>query len=209
MISTRSSPRALRFGVYEADLTSGELRKRGVKIKLHGQPFQVLVLLLQRPGEVITREEISDTLWGDDTFVDIEHGVATAISKIRDALDDSADSPRYVETLPRRGYRFIAQVEPVIAETAEFASTNRESPPKAESEIHATKAVSKPPISHFKRGAILAGLVVLMLVSVTGLSLFNYRIRQRATEAPVTSVRSIAVLPFESLSGRRISLQMA
>jgi Tol biopolymer transport system component/DNA-binding winged helix-turn-helix (wHTH) protein len=102
--------RLLRFGIFEADLRSGELRKAGVKMKLTGQPFQVLSILLERPGEVVTREEFQSQLW-PDTFVDVDHNLNTAINKIREVLGDSAENPRFVETLPRRGYRFIAPVE--------------------------------------------------------------------------------------------------
>jgi len=97
-----------RFGVFELDLVAGELRKNGVKLRLQGQPFQVLALLLERAGEVVTREELQKTLWPSDTFVDFDHSLNTAINKVREALGDSASSPRYVETLARRGYRFIA-----------------------------------------------------------------------------------------------------
>src|SRR5947208_12526748 len=100
----------VRFGVFEVDLRAGELRKHGAKLKLTGQPFQVLTILLQQPGEVVTREELHKRLW-PDTFVDVDHNLNTAINKIREVLGDSADSPRFVETLPRRGYRFIAPVE--------------------------------------------------------------------------------------------------
>src|SRR5882762_10119408 len=102
------SDRRVRFGVFEADFRSGELRKSGLKIKLHAQPLAVLRVLLERPGEIVTREELQQKLWGDDTFVDFEHGLNKAINKLRDALSDKADTPRYIETLPRRGYRFIA-----------------------------------------------------------------------------------------------------
>ena len=102
--------RRLRFGDFEVDLEAGELRKAGVKQKFGGQPFQVLTILLKSPGEVVTREELQKSLW-PDTFVDVDHNLNTAINKIREALGDSAETPRYVETLPRRGYRFIASVE--------------------------------------------------------------------------------------------------
>src|SRR5271154_2419351 len=102
--------RPLRFGNFEVDLRAGELRKAGVKLKLGGQPFQVLTILLERPGQVVTREELQKQLW-PDTFVDVDHNLNTAINKIREVLGDSAESPRFVETLPRRGYRFIAPVE--------------------------------------------------------------------------------------------------
>jgi DNA-binding winged helix-turn-helix (wHTH) protein len=103
--------RLARFGVFELDLSAGELRKNGVKLRLQGQPFQVLALLLDRAGEVVTREELQQTLWPSDTFVDFDHSLNTAINKVREALGDSASSPRYVETLARRGYRFIAAVQ--------------------------------------------------------------------------------------------------
>src|SRR6201996_6825119 len=102
--------RLLRFGDFEIDLRSGELRKAGVKLKFGGQPFQVLSILLERPGDVVTREELQKRLW-PDTFVDVDHNLNTAINKIREVLGDSAESPRFVETLPRRGYRFIGAVE--------------------------------------------------------------------------------------------------
>jgi Tol biopolymer transport system component/DNA-binding winged helix-turn-helix (wHTH) protein len=111
MEESLSSPRIVRFGAYEVDLRSGELRKNGLKTKLQEQPFQVLAMLLQRPGEVVTREELQKAVWPADTFVDFDRGLNKAINKIREALGDSADSPRYVETLPRRGYRFVAPVE--------------------------------------------------------------------------------------------------
>jgi len=102
--------RPTRFGVFELDLSAGELRKNGAKLRLQGQPFQVLALLLERAGEVVTREELQQKLWPSDTFVDFDHSLNTAINKVREALGDSASNPRYVETLARRGYRFIAPV---------------------------------------------------------------------------------------------------
>ena len=102
------SSRVVRFGVFEADLSAGELRKNGLKIKLQDHPFRVLAFLLERPGGVVTREELRQRLWSADTFVEFDHSVNTAIRKIREALDDSSDNPRFVETLPRRGYRFVA-----------------------------------------------------------------------------------------------------
>lgn len=103
--------RRYRFGAFEADATTGELRRQGIRIKLNSQPFQVLTLLLDRAGQLLTREEISRELWPEGTFVDYEHGVNSAINRIREALGDTASGPRFVETLARRGYRFIAPVE--------------------------------------------------------------------------------------------------
>ena len=106
-----NSGRIARFGVFELDLVAGELRKNGAKLRLQEQPFQVLALLLQRPGDVITREELRQKLWPADTFVDFDHSLNTAVNKLRETLGDSASSPRYIETLARRGYRFIAPVQ--------------------------------------------------------------------------------------------------
>jgi len=98
---------AIRFGVFEVDLPAGELRKQGVKIKLQDQPFQLLRILLERRGEVVTREELRQRIWPADTFVDFEGGVNNAVKRLREALGDKADNPRYIETVPRKGYRFI------------------------------------------------------------------------------------------------------
>jgi DNA-binding winged helix-turn-helix (wHTH) protein len=103
--------RRYRFGAFEADASTGELRRQGIRIKLNAQPFQVLLMLLERPGDLLTREEISRELWPDGTFVDYEHGVNSAVNRVREALGDPASNPRFVETLARRGYRFVAPVE--------------------------------------------------------------------------------------------------
>src|SRR5271157_2110983 len=107
----QNNSRVARFGVFELDLSAGELRKSGVKLRLQEQPFQVLALLVERAGSVVTREELRQNLWPSDTFVDFDHSLNTAINKVREALGDSASNPRYVETLARRGYRFIGQVQ--------------------------------------------------------------------------------------------------
>jgi DNA-binding winged helix-turn-helix (wHTH) protein len=98
----------IRFSVFELDLRAGELRKDGVKVKLQEQPFQILQVLLEHPGEVVTREELQRRIWPADTFVDFDHGLYNAIKRLREALGDTAEAPRYIETLPKRGYRFIA-----------------------------------------------------------------------------------------------------
>src|SRR5580693_7939205 len=103
--------RKTRFGAFEVDLRAGEVYKHGIRLKLQDQPFQVLAVLLEHPGDVVTREELHQRLWPSDTFVDFDTGLNSAIKKLRDALSDSAEEPRYIETLPRRGYRFIARVE--------------------------------------------------------------------------------------------------
>jgi cholera toxin transcriptional activator len=111
--SPNRGPKLLRFSVFEVDLDAGELRKNGSRIRLQEQPFQVLIALLQNAGQVVTRESLRQTIWRADTFVDFDHSLNTAVNKIRESLGDSASSPRFVETLARRGYRFLAPVEPV------------------------------------------------------------------------------------------------
>ena len=142
-----------RFGVYEADPVTGELRKEGGRVRLQEQPFQVLVMLLERPGELVTREEIRQRLWGAETFVDFDHSLNTAINKLRETLNDSAAEPRYIETLARRGYRFIAPVE---------APGN--SAPAAEAPAPGASADALPPAP---RGAVrfLLALVQVMYLS--------------------------------------------
>jgi TolB-like protein/Flp pilus assembly protein TadD len=108
----------LRFGIFSVDLTTGELRKQGNRVRLQEQPFQLLAMLLAHPGELVGREEIRKRLWAADTFVDFDHGVNIAVNKLREALGDSAEKPRFIETLPRRGYRFIADVQPIQADVA-------------------------------------------------------------------------------------------
>src|SRR5437016_4560384 len=108
----------VKFGIFEADLRAGELRRNGSKVKLQEQPFQVLTVLLERPGEVVSREDLRTKLWPSDTFVDFDHGLNAAVRRLRDALGDSAENPRFVETLARRGYRFLAPVEFPSVETS-------------------------------------------------------------------------------------------
>ena len=133
MPETSSSLR-YRFGVFEADASTGELRRKGIRIKLSGQPFQLLCLLLSQPGRIFTRQEICGELWPEGTFVDYEHGVNSAINRIREALGDSAGNPRFVETLPRRGYRFIAPVQKGI---------DGEAPPTVPTEVRAPIATDE------------------------------------------------------------------
>jgi cholera toxin transcriptional activator len=111
MADAHSARATVRFGIFEADFVAGELRKRGVKVKLQEQPLQILQMLLQRPGEVVTRDELQHKIWPADTFVDFEQGLYNAVRRLRDALKDSAEKPRFIETLSRRGYRFIGTID--------------------------------------------------------------------------------------------------
>ena len=126
-----------RFGAYEVDRSSGELRKSGLRLRVQDQPFQVLLVLLERPGEVVTRDELRQKLWPADTFVDFDHSLNTVINKLREALSDSAANPRFIETLARRGYRFLAPVELV----EKFAASSL--PPTAPASVTTPSAISK------------------------------------------------------------------
>ena len=125
MEDTEQEDRTHRFGVFELDLRKGELRKHGVRLKLQQQPLQVLGILLERAGGLVTREEIQKRLWPEDTYVDFDNAINGSIRKLRDVLSDSSDTPRFIETLPRRGYRFIAPVAGVpVASTTAVALEN-------------------------------------------------------------------------------------
>src|SRR6202022_4529114 len=134
MGSTQVPPAQVRFGMFEADLGAGELRRNGVRVRLQDLPFRVLTLLLTRPGEVITREEFRQALWPSDIFVDFEQGISSAVMRLRDALRDSADSPIFIETIERRGYRWIGPIhrpEPVSVESQEKESVEKQATPLA------------------------------------------------------------------------------
>ena len=136
-----STGRIFRFGMFEAHEGSGELRKHGVRIKLHSQPFKVLLLLLERPMGIVTREEMRQRLWGSETFVDFDHGLNTAVNKIRDALGDSASAPRYVETVSGKGYRFLA---PVTKVSDAGNHTNSAAEPPAPAELSTATILTTP-----------------------------------------------------------------
>jgi len=188
------SPRLIRFGVFELDLRSGELQKQGRKIRLEGQPIQVLICLIENPGELVTREELHRKLWPADTFVNFEHGLNAAVKRLRQALNDSADNPRFVETLPRRGYRFIAPIQAGlgIAEDAVLAVAPAivEVPAAPDpSEVVSGERPSRP---NWKWP--LLGLLALVAVGM------GWILHARSQPAAPT-IRSLAVLPLDNLSG--------
>lgn len=196
------SPRGFRFGVFEADLQTGEVRKSGRKVKLQEQPFQVLVMLLKRAGDAVTREDVQKQLWPEDTFVDFEHGLNIAINKIREALGDSAENPRFVETLPKRGYRFIAPVVPLHSQATRQSPDVREVRIKIEDGLPATgpsgpgvTAAPKPARTWQK--ALLWGLSAVVPLSLAIGALLYLR------PAPPRSVvrLNMAVTPAEQLRG--------
>jgi DNA-binding winged helix-turn-helix (wHTH) protein len=127
MPDAHSTTRILRFGTFEADLIAGELRREGTKVRLQEQPFQILTILLERPGELVTREELQKRLWPADTFVDFDHSLNTAVNKLREALGDTAANPRFVQTVAKRGYRFIAPVRKEVG-TAPLSESTTASP---------------------------------------------------------------------------------
>ena len=186
----------LRFGIFELDLRAGELRKHGLRVRLQEQPFQVLAMLLEHPGEVVTREELQKKLWSADTFVDFDHGLNKAINKIREALSDSAESPRFVETVARRGYRFLAEVK--VSDAAAVRSPELATEPRTTAEAPVRPAtaaeLAKPkPLLPSRARKILA-FALLLLVAL----LVTWKLRSWSRPSPV--IRSLAVLPFESLS---------
>jgi TolB-like protein/DNA-binding winged helix-turn-helix (wHTH) protein/Flp pilus assembly protein TadD len=174
------------------DLRSGEVRKHGLKVKLQDQPFQVLALLLQHPGEVVTREELRQKLWSADTFVDFDVGLNTAIKRLRDALADSAESPRYIETLPRKGYRFIAAVASTTSAPHQDLTTGTEN--AAEHPMGALAVLRSSKLW------FVAGLLAVMLVLFVGFNIGGLRQRLLRTSA-AGRIQSLAVLPLENLSG--------
>ena len=184
------------FGVFEVDLRAGELRKRGLRLRLQQQPFQVLAILLERPGEVIAREELQKKLWPADTFVDFDHGLNKAINKIREALGDSAESPRFVETVARRGYRFLADVRTADAVPVRSPEPTPQPHPAADAHDRqnpggrlATLTRLLPP-----RAWKISTFVLLALLASFAAS------KLRSGNHPSPVIRSLAVLPLESLS---------
>ena len=191
-----SAPRArpLRFDNFELDVRAGELRKRGVRLRLHGQPLQVLAALLSHAGDVVTREELRAEIWTVDTFVDFDHSLHNAIARLREVLGDSAETPRYIETLPRRGYRFIAPVEssvesPAVSEVALGPSHSAQSAPPREVPVASARRAP--------RAFLAAGFLTFLVVS---LAVWLARTGSPSISA-ARPFNSIAVLPLENLSG--------
>ncbi len=183
----RPARATIRFGAFELDMRAGELQKAGVRIKLQEQPLQILRVLLENPGEVVTREEIQQRLWPSDTFVDFEHGLYNAIKRVREALGDSAENPQFIETVPKRGYRFIGSV---IA-----ANPNSDAAKKVIlNEI-------TPESRQLPWPAVIAVIAAFgTLMALVGLAGFKMRDRSPGT-TPVTRIQSLAVLPLTNLSG--------
>ena len=186
-MSTPNPPRAIfRFGAFELDSRTGELRKNGMRLRCQEQPMHVLVALLERPGELLTREELRCRVWPEHTFVDFDHALNTAVKKIRAALNDEADSPRYLETVPRRGYRFIAPVQTELT-------------PGRAAEEHRAEVAEDPeirrPLINRRVVALAAGLIVVVC---GGYYWNSHRARASGNNRPSRTM--LAVLPFENLT---------
>src|SRR6266850_4216932 len=194
MSSPALAARVLQFDAFELDLRTGELRKRGVKLRLQGQPLELLGILLQSAGNLVTREELRSQLWPADTFVDFDHSLHNAIARLREVLGDSAETPRYIETLPRRGYRFIAPVETIeeVRAPLRLAETNKETREGAMGE--SVPLATRP---KWRAGVILS---ILCACCAIGVAAWVAWPRLYAKNA-VPAMRSIAVLPLGNLSG--------
>jgi TolB-like protein/DNA-binding winged helix-turn-helix (wHTH) protein len=179
-----------RFGAFELNLQLGELRKNGMRLRLSGQSFQVLAVLVEHAGEVVTREELHSKLWPADTFVDFDHGLNNAVARIREALNDSADTPRYIETIPRRGYRFIT---PVPVQPASVPPGQAEPAQKAIGAAVPAPPATKPARLWLK--LLLAGAASIALLAAAFLVYRRFGVTER------TPIRSLAVLPLKNLSG--------
>jgi TolB-like protein/DNA-binding winged helix-turn-helix (wHTH) protein len=179
---------AIRFSVFEVDLRAGELRKLGVKIKLQDQPFKLLQILLERPGEVVTREELRQRIWPADTFVDFDGGVNNAVKRLREALGDKGEAPRFIETLPRRGYRFIGPILGSVPTLANGSST-----------IARLPSTTIQPQRAMRIGALIGLGSAVLLLAMVGFAPNKWWQQLRGNAVP--RISSIAVLPLQNLSG--------
>jgi len=205
------SANSLRFGVFEFDLRSRELRKHGVRIKLQEQPCQILAILLEHRGDMVTREELQHRLWPSDTFVDFDHSLNTAVMRLREALSDSSENSRFVETLPRRGYRFVAPVEErsiaatetTLAQTGEVgasqsADSKVDSPSRAL--LPVLPAIAAKPEKHVQRTTLVTVTLSVLAIVLAGAFAFRYLKRPSLASTPSSQLTSLVVLPFENLS---------
>lgn len=197
------SPRTARFGAFEAALDAGELRKHGLRVKLSEQPFQILAMLLARPGEIVSREELRELLWPSDTFVDFDHGLNNAVMKLREVLGDSSEHPRFIETLPRRGYRFIAPVELKNAVSNVAAAAQSVVPERAPGNSRLLRKVIEGQRKNqfaLPRIAVLVAAVLAGSALISGITVHYVR-GVNASKGKASLSSSLVVLPLENLSG--------
>jgi TolB-like protein/DNA-binding winged helix-turn-helix (wHTH) protein/tetratricopeptide (TPR) repeat protein len=199
-MSSPSNPSAkVRFGDYELDLTTSELRINGNKFLLQGQPFHILCMLLERPGELVSREELKKKLWTDGTFVDFDHSLNKAVNRLREALGDDAEHPRFIETLPRKGYRWIGTLEPFHQRPIESESPNLSSPHLTADRHDQTDFVAFA--AEQTKSRVLLTIGTLLLLAAAALAGWLYHRRLTNPAPPSLQIESIAVLPLENLSG--------
>ncbi len=198
MPSARGSVQSARFGPFAVDFRAGELLKNGRRIRLQDQPLQVLALLLEHPGETITREELHQKLWPNDTFVDFDHGLNNAINRLRETLCDSAENPRYIETLPRRGYRFISQIEREVMSEVPTALEMIQNISQQGLDSMITVAPASRPWWQRKWVAYVASALVLS--TSLGLAVRTWKGRLLGS-AHAMRIEAVAVLPLENMTG--------
>jgi TolB-like protein/DNA-binding winged helix-turn-helix (wHTH) protein len=199
MADEPSRARGYRFGVFEVECAAAALRRDGTLVRLRGKPFDILTYLLERPGDLVSRDELRRHLWSADTFVDFDHGLNAAMNRLRDALGDTAENPRFVQTIPRKGYRFIAPVERVACAPVPAFTTQLPAPAPAASsptETSPAAAAPVPPSAVRRRWAWTSAAVVLVALAAGATYLAS-----RGTAVPVSGRSMLAVLPFENVSG--------
>lgn len=189
MASSPANSGLHRFGTYEFELRTGELRKHGIRVRLEGQPLAILRILLDRPGELVTREELQKELWPADTFVDFEHSLNAAIKRLRGALNDSANAPRYIETLASRGYRFVAPLNAASSQSG--VAVVEGTKPQADS--------AKPSKAH--RWPLWLSIAAATLGAAVLTWTWRAPIGRLLRVSPSPVIHSLSVLPLENLSG--------
>jgi TolB-like protein/DNA-binding winged helix-turn-helix (wHTH) protein/Tfp pilus assembly protein PilF len=202
---------SVRFGVFEFDFRSRELRKHGIRIKLQEQPCQILAFLLERRGEMVTREELQRQLWPSDTFVDFDHSLNTAVMRLREALNDSSESPRFIETLPRRGYRFVAPLEERSAPATDTTSLQSGEEKSSQAALPQESLTLSPlskvlpgtsvrKVARGRRPQVALAVVLLAVIALAGGLGFRYLRKPSVVTAHPKQITSIVVLPLENLS---------
>jgi TolB-like protein/DNA-binding winged helix-turn-helix (wHTH) protein/tetratricopeptide (TPR) repeat protein len=206
MPDTSAAKTVYRFGLYEVDERTGEVRKQGRALKLRGRPFDILVLLLRRGGDVVTRDELRQQLWPADTFVDFDHGLNSAMNRLREGLRDSAENPRFIETLPRRGYRFIAPINVVQtpsavamgADAAVAVEPGGRAPGGADPTVSTREQREPTTIVVSRPSRVVLSFAVAVLMFAVIISALYFRVARDGP--PMSSKMTLAVLPFENLS---------
>ena len=197
MNDSNARPRQFHFSVFEVDLRTRELRKQGLKIKLQGQPFQVLAMLLECPGEPVTREEIREKLWPGDTFIDFEKSINTSMKRLREALGDDAAAPRFIETLPRLGYRFIAPVVGADGSAHAVAPVSSPAIPAAAMSPSPGETAARDRRYSRRWKVLVPAVVILVAAAIAG----TFYFRSRQTTTRLTDKDTIVLSDFDNKTG--------